>query len=103
MTNEGKQGALPLPGDPARQAVPSIRGYVYQMWRTIDRWLRLKPGETLFIECAEDFDLVSPEGSTATQIKDTESRISLATEDARDAIAHYWELRQRTAGSVRFQ
>lgn len=93
----------PLPGDPARQAVPSLRGYAYQIWRTIDRWLKLKSGETLFIECAEDMDIATAEGTTAIQVKDTEIKISLASQDARDAILHFWELQQRSSGNVRFQ
>lgn len=93
----------PLPGDPARQAIPSLRGYAYQIWRTIDRWLRLKPGETLYIECAEDMDIAEAEGTTAVQVKDTEIKISLASQDAREAILHFWELQQRSSENVRFQ
>jgi hypothetical protein len=93
----------PLPGDPARQAVPSLRGYAYQIWRTIYRWLGLKPGETLFIECAEDMDIAAVDGTTAVQVKDTETKISLASLDAREAILHFWELKLRSQGNVRFQ
>lgn len=93
----------PLPGDPARQAIPSLRGYAYQIWRTIDRWLRLKPGEILYIECAEDMDIAEMEGTTAVQVKDTETKISLASQDAREAILHFWELRQRSPENLRFQ
>lgn len=81
----------PLPGDPARQAVPTLRAYAYQIWRSIDRWLRLKSGETLFIECAEDMDVAAAAGTTAIQVKDTEKRISLASQDAHEAILHFWE------------
>jgi len=93
----------PLPGDPARQAVPTLRAYDYQIWRTVDRWLRLKPGEMLYIECAEDLDIVEAEGTIAVQVKHTEKRISLASRDACDAILHFWELKQRYSGNVRFQ
>ena len=93
----------PLPGDAERQAVPSLRGYAYQIWRTIDRWLRLKPGETLFVECAEDMDIAAADATTAVQVKNTEIRISLASQDARDAILNFWKLQQRATETVRFQ
>lgn len=93
----------PLPGDPARQAIPCLRGYAYQIWCTIDRWLGLKPGETLYIECAEDMDIAAADGTIAVQVKNTEIRISLANQDAREAILHFWELQQRSSGNVRFQ
>jgi len=93
----------PLPGDPARQAVATLRAYSYQIWRTIDRWVRLKAGETLFIECAEDFDVAETDGTTAVQVKDTESKVSLASNDAREVILNFWKLQQRASGNVRFQ
>ena len=102
MNNENAPHA-PLPGDPARQAIPSLRGYAYQIWRTVDRWLRLKPGETLFIECAEDMDIAARDGTTAVQIKSEEKRISLASQDALAAILHFWELKQRSSERIRFQ
>ena len=102
MTNDSSTHR-PLSGDSARQAVPSLRGYAYQIWRTIEQWLRLKPDETLFIECAEDMDIAAAHGTTAVQIKDTEAKISLASKDAREAIRHFWQLRQRSSDNVRFQ
>jgi hypothetical protein len=93
----------PLPGDPARQAVDSLRGYAYQIWRTIDQWLRLKPGETLYIECAEDMDIAASGGTTAVQVKHTKRKISLTNRDALEAILHFWELQQRSSAKVRFQ
>src|SRR5882724_9083268 len=56
----------PLAGDPRRQAVPSIRGTVYQAWWSIDAWLRLTDENTvIYLEGAEDFDVV----------RDTETRL----------------------------
>ena len=94
---------VPLQSDPNRQAVPSLRGYSYQIWRTIDQWLRLKSDDTLYIECAEDMDVVAADATTAIQVKDTEARISLASKDAREAILHFWQLRERTSYNIRFQ
>lgn len=73
------------------------------MWRTIDQWISLAQDETLYLECAEDIDLVAADGATTTQIKDTVANLSLASQDALDAIRHFWELKQRTPGKVRFK
>ena len=86
--SDDSSGHRPLPGDPARQAIPSLRGYAYQIWRTINRWLRLKPDEILYIKCTEDMDIAAADGTTAVQVKNTEIRISLASQDAREAILH---------------
>ena len=42
-----------------RDAWAVIRGFVYQVDLTITRWLALKPGQTLELECGEDIDLIS--------------------------------------------
>ncbi len=42
-----------------RDAWNTIRGYVYQVDLTIERWLNLQPGQTLELECGEDIDIVS--------------------------------------------
>ena len=55
------------------------------------------------MECAEDFDVAEADGATTVQVKDTETRISLASKDARDAILNFWKLQQRALGNIRFQ
>lgn len=42
-----------------RDAYGVIRGYVYQVDLTIERWLELAPGQVLELECGEDIDTVS--------------------------------------------
>jgi hypothetical protein len=60
----------PLPGDPRRQAVYSIQGTVYQAWRSIDAWLQLtNPDEVIYLEGAEDFDIVKSNNAIAVQVK----------------------------------
>jgi len=64
-------GAIPmsaeppeLQGDAKRQAVASIRGHVYQAWASIEAWLRLtNKDQIIFLEGAEDFDVVSSAGA----------------------------------------
>ena len=42
-----------------RDAWGAIRGYVYQVHRTIDRWLSLQTNEILALEHGEDIDIVT--------------------------------------------
>src|SRR5258706_13183953 len=85
----------PLSGDPAREAVHSLRGYMYQIWRTVEAWVQLKQDEALYVECAEDFDVVGAGCGFGVQIKNTAKPISLGSADARAAIVNYWKLRKR--------
>lgn len=85
-----------------RDAWNTIRGYVYQVDLTIERWLNLQPGQTLELECGEDIDIVS-RSLTATpeerqrlleQVKHRDSSITLKTSEAVTAIACFIEHRQ---------
>lgn len=82
-----------------RDAWNTIRGYVYQVDLTIERWLKLQPGQTLELECGEDIDIVS-RSLTATpeeqdrlleQVKHRESVITLRTPEVITAIACFIE------------
>ena len=83
----------PLNADPKRQANDSLRGYRYQILHSVHAWLGLADDETLYLEGAEDFDIISPETITAVQVKDTQHNITLRSQEVNDAINHYWELR----------
>lgn len=91
MTTKKKK-KLTLCGDPKRQAVNALRGYVYQIWHSVHAWLELADEETLFLEGAEDFDIVDSEKATAVQIKNTSGNITLRSAAVIDAIVHYWQL-----------
>src|SRR5260221_10653849 len=90
----GSQQPPPLAGDPRRQAVPSIRGTVYQAWWSIDAWLRLTDNNTvIYLEGAEDFDVVGNEGgAVAAQIRNTSQPVSLRTQKARQALEAFWKV-----------
>jgi hypothetical protein len=90
----GSHQPPPLAGDPRRQAVPSIRGTVYQAWWSIDAWLRLTDDNTvIFLEGAEDFDVVRDTGNAvAAQIRNTSQPISLGTQKARQALEAFWKV-----------
>ena len=83
----------PLNADPKRQANDSLRGYLYQIWHSVDAWLDLAEDEGLYLEGAEDFDRISDDTATATQVKHTQHNITLRSQEVNDAINHYWELR----------
>ena len=56
MTNK-KQKNL-LGSNKKRQAVDVLRGYIYQIWHSVHAWLGLSDEEILFLEGAEDFDII---------------------------------------------
>lgn len=65
----------------------------------------LQPDELLFVEGAEDFDVVAPDAAVTTQVKNAGQPVSLRSKDVQDAIRHYWELRTAHVGtqiSLRF-
>ena len=93
-----------LKADPKRQATDPIRGYLYQIWHSVNAWLDLADNEILYLEGAEDFDIVSDDTATAVQVKDTQRNITLRSQEVNDAINHYWELRTNNPDrSVKFR
>jgi hypothetical protein len=88
----------PLPGDPRRQAVPSIQGTVYQAWWSIDAWLRLSDAnEVIYLEGAEDFDITRTDLAVTVQVRHNTGTISLGTEKALEALENFWTLSSRDA------
>lgn len=82
-----------LLADTKRQAVPSIRGDVYQAWWSIDAWLRLTSAdEVIYLEGAEDFDVIRETGAVAVQVKHRSDSISLALKKVLDALEAFWAL-----------
>jgi hypothetical protein len=82
-----------LPGDPRRQAIPSIHGTVYQAWWSIDAWLRLADtDEVIYLEGAEDFDIVRTDGAITVQVKRNTGTISLGTVKVHVALENFWTL-----------
>lgn len=92
---------LELPqGDPARQAMASLRGYLYQAVAAALAWTRLEPQGLLLLEVAEDYSTLINQQLTGVQVKDTAAsgRITLNSEDVQDAIASFIDLVQRNPG-----
>jgi hypothetical protein len=83
-----------LKHDRKREAVASLHGYAYQIWQSLYRWLDLGVDETLFLEGAEDIDLLGPGTAESIQVK-VSGRVSLQSKQALEAIANLWQ-HQRT-------
>ena len=82
-----------LRGDPQRQAVSPIQGFVYQAWWSIDAWLRLSDAdEVIYLEGAEDFDFVKKDGAIAVQVKRNTETISLGTAKVHAVLENFWKL-----------
>ena len=87
-----KQKRKPLKANPKRQADAQLRGYLYQIWHSVNAWLDLADDEVLYLEGAEDFDRVSDDAAIATQVKHTQRNITLRSHDVIDAINNFWKL-----------
>ena len=59
-----------------RDAWNTIRGYVYQVDLTIQRWLDLQPGQILELERGEDIDIVDLVSHSPTATPEERSRLS---------------------------
>ena len=88
----------PLRANSNRQAHAQLRGYLYQIWHSVNAWLDLADDDLLYLEGAEDFDKVSGDAATAVQVKDTHHKITLRSQEVNDAVNHYWELRTNNPG-----
>ena len=87
-----------------RQAHNSLRGYLYQIWHSVNAWLHLTEDEILYLEGAEDFDKISDDTITTVQVKDTRHKITLRSQEVNDAINNYWQLQTNDHNrSVKFR
>jgi hypothetical protein len=80
-----------LNSDPRRQAVATLKGFSYQIWQSVFRWLSLGDDEALYLEGAEDVDLLGPQGAETIQIKAESNPVTLRSPGVLEAIAHFWE------------
>ncbi len=82
----------PLISEKARQADPAMRGYYYQVLQSALAWVQLEPHQTLYLETAEDFDVVAKGRAITTQVKDTKGSgsITLRSTSVVEAISNYW-------------
>jgi hypothetical protein len=69
-----------------------LRAVAYQLSQSVLAWLHLGSDEVLFLEGAEDFDVVGPDEARAVQVFDTSRLITLRTPKVLAAISNFWRL-----------
>ncbi len=75
----------------SRQANASLKGYVHQLYLTLEAWVALQPEETLLLEVAEDYARLTESALQMTQAKAEAGRVTLRTESALKAITSLWQ------------
>ena len=92
--------------DLARQAIASLRGYVYQLHQSAAAWINLKGNDLLHLEVAEDYSQILHEPGKldqileATQVKDTRESgvVNLNSADVLGAIGALFRLQASNPG-----
>jgi hypothetical protein len=92
--------------DLARQAVDSLRGYIYQLHQAAAAWIVLKDNDILHLEVAEDYSQIIREPDKldailkATQVKDTRESgaVTLNSPDVISAIEALFRLQAENPG-----
>ena len=84
----------PLPADSRRQANAMLAACDYQVWQTVGAWLDLRGDNLLFVEGAEDFDVVGAGKGETTQVKASPDPISLGQKSAQEALNNFWRLKK---------
>ena len=81
-------------GDPARQAVASLRGYAYQALSAALAWIDIDQNARIFLEVAEDYATIADQAIHAVQVKDTEGSgsVTLNSVSVRNAVAAFVDL-----------
>lgn len=80
-----------------RSAHDQLAGYEYQIYSSTLAWIQLRNDEALFLERAEDHDLVRDESIVASQVKKSKSPFTLRSHEVVGAINNFWELKQKNA------
>ena len=75
-----------------------LRAVAYQVRQSLLAWIGLGPDEILYLEGAEDFDVVGLHDAEAVQVHDSTRRVSLRTPKVQEAIANYWRLDNEHTG-----
>ena len=82
-------------GNPSREAIDSLRGYVYQIYQSALAWTELEDDELLYLEVAEDFAIVAKGALEAIQVKETARRVTINSKDIIATIDSFVELQEK--------
>ena len=90
------------PEESGRQAVDSLRGYIYQIYQSINAWLGIKEDETLLLEVAEDYAVLAKGILNSTQVKDTKKSgsITLRSDGVKKTITSLWEFQKANSDKL---
>ena len=80
----------------ARQAISSLRGYVYQALAAAVAWIDMPDNAALHLEVAQDYALLVSGALEAVEVKDTyrSGTVTLHSSNVRKAIANFVTLQQ---------
>jgi hypothetical protein len=73
-----------LISDKKRQALPTFKGFTFQVLQSVLRWVSLDDTGVIFLEGAEDLDLLQPHHTETIQVKATAENISLQSSAGSD-------------------
>jgi hypothetical protein len=80
-------------GDPAAQAIASLRGYAYQLYATALAWLALEPDQLLVLEVAKDYAVVAGNALHAVESKDTGPKtVTINSDDVQETLDGFVDL-----------
>ena len=82
-------------GDPSREAIAPIQGYVYQIYQSALAWIELEDDELLYLEVAEDFAIVAKGALEAVQVKETARQVTINSKDIIATIDSFVELQEK--------
>jgi len=63
--------------DAKREAVPAYHGFCYQAWRTALAWIKLDESARIYVEGAEDYDVLIGATAETTSVRARGGTISL--------------------------
>ena len=81
-------------GDPKREAIDSLRGYVYQIYQSALAWTEIKDDEFLYLEVAEDYAVVAATALKAVQVKETAKPVTINSPDILTSIDSFVDLKK---------
>ena len=86
----------PFDANIARQAISSLRGYVYQALAAAVAWIEMSDNAALYLEVAQDYALLVSDVLSAAEVKDTyqSGTVTLHSRNVREAIANFVTLHQ---------
>jgi hypothetical protein len=75
---------------------------MFQIWHSVHAWLELKDEEFLYLEGAEDIDVMGPDSAQAVQVKHTRTAVTLRSEAVLQAIGSFWRLTKQSDREIQF-